>query len=121
MRVFAGAMALVFGFAAALQWNDPDPLAWLGFYLLLTAASLGCALDRAWKLFAVASAVIAAVVVVRLLSALDGARLEAVTSFRMKSSEDELVRELGGAGLGLLWSLVLLWRRGRRPRAAAVS
>ena len=121
VRVFAGAMTLVFAFAAALQWNDPDGVPWAGFYLLLTAASLGRALDRAWRLFAAASATLAAVLVVSLLPALGGARLEAVTTFRMKSSEDEVVRELGGAALGLLWSLVLLWRRGSVRRDEVIS
>ena len=114
MRAAAGVMALVFAFAAAVQWNDPDPLAWIAFYLLLAAASLGRTLGWAWARIEGAAALMGGIVVVRLAPALADARSEAFTSFHMRSSEDELVRELGGAALGLGWSLVLLLYRLRR-------
>lgn len=121
MRAVAGVLTLVFGLAASLQWNDPDPLVWSALYLLLAAASLGRALDRAWTPVEALAALTAAVLVALRAPALAGARSEAFLSFQMRSPEDELVRELGGAMLGLLWSLVLLFRRIRARRSGLAS
>lgn len=121
MRAVAGVLALVFGWAAFLQWNDPDPLVWSTFYLLLAAASLGRVLDRAWTPVAALAALAAVSLVALRVSSLDGARSEAFLSFQMRSPEDELVRELGGAMLGLLWSLVLLLRQFRARGSGLAS
>ena len=121
MRVIAGVLVLVFAFAAAAQWNDPDPLLWSAFYLLLAVASLGRALDRAWASVETVAALIAGMVVVRLAPAWVNVRSEAFTSFGMQSSDDELVRELGGAVLGLVWSLALVLHRVRARRAGLTS
>ena len=56
---------------------------------------------------------LAAAVVVALLPTLGSARVEAFTSFRMKSSGDEGVRELVGAAIALAWMIALVWRRWR--------
>ena len=103
--------------AAGVQWNDPDPLRWVGFYGLAAASSLGLVLDREWHVLEFATALLAAVVVLSLVPALMDARIEAVTSFQMKSSGDELVRELMGAGIVLAWASVLVIRRARLWRA----
>jgi hypothetical protein len=121
MRIFAGVMTLVFTFAAAVQWNDPDPLAWVAFYLALAASALGCALGREWLWLERAVALVAALAVLWLAPALADARREAVSSFRMKSPEDEVVRELGGAALGLAWTGALLASRRRARPSTPVS
>lgn len=45
MRAFALVAALLFGTAAAVQWNDPDPLAWI----LLYGGAAGLAGANAWN------------------------------------------------------------------------
>ena len=67
------------------------------------------------------AALTAAALVALRAPALEGARSEAFLSFQMRSPEDELVREFGGAMLGLLWSLVLLFRRIRARRSGLAS
>ena len=116
MRALGAAATALFVFAAGVQWNDPDPLRWIGFYGLAAAASLGLVLDRAWRALEIAAALLAAGVVLALAPALSRARLEAFTSFHMKSSGDELVRELGGAAIVLVWSCALVIRRARLRR-----
>ena len=46
-RLLNGAMALLFLFGAAVQFNDPDPVAWMAIYV---AAATACALAIAGKL-----------------------------------------------------------------------
>jgi hypothetical protein len=115
MRALAWSMTALFALAAAVQWNDPDPLRWVAFYLLAACASLGIALGRTWSALEIASAGSSAVVVaILLLPALGpGAspRIEAFTSFRMRSPADEQVRELAGAAIALGWSATLVARR----------
>jgi hypothetical protein len=111
MRPLAWSMALLFGLAAAVQWNDPDPLRWIAFYLLAAATSLGVALDRSQPALEWVATGVAAVVVIALAPALAGARAEAFLSVRMESSSDELPRELAGAMIALLWSGGLVIRR----------
>jgi len=111
-------MAALFGLAAAAQWNDPDPLRWVAFYLLAAAASLGGALGRSWRLLERLTAGVAAVVVIALAPALLEARGESLASLRMESPDDERARELAGATIVLLWSLGLVIRR-RRVSASA--
>ena len=118
MRVLAAIMTLVFVFAAAVQWNDPDPARWIAFYLLAAAGALGVALGRGWRAVEIAAAVAAAGVVIALAPSLPGARVEAFTSYHMKSGEDEVVRELVGAGIALVWSLGLVVRSFRSTRRA---
>jgi hypothetical protein len=124
VRALAWLMTGVLLFAAAVQWNDPDPLLWIAFYGLAAAASLGAALarvGRAWRALELVAVGVSAVVVARLAPSLAGARLEAVTSFQMRSSDDELVRELVGAAIALVWTGTLAvhrWRRDAAPGGA---
>ena len=39
-RIFSGFMALLFVFAALVQYNDPDPLRWMAIYLSAAGASI---------------------------------------------------------------------------------
>jgi hypothetical protein len=110
-------MTALFVLAAAVQWNDPDPVRWIAFYALAAGASLGTALGRAWPVVELAAAGSAAVVVVLLLLPAIGPgaspRIGALTSFRMERPEDELVRELAGAAIALVWTAALVVRRRR--------
>ena len=118
LRLLAGLMTVLFGLSAAAQWNDPDPLGWIAFYLLAGVTSLGATLGRAWRLLERVTAGVAAAVVLALAPALTGARTEAFTSLRMESPDDELAREVAGAAIALAWAAGLTIRR-QRLRASA--
>jgi hypothetical protein len=45
-RLIYGLLALLFLFGAAVQYNDPDPLAWMAIYLAASAASIAAVLHR---------------------------------------------------------------------------
>ena len=47
LRIANGVMAVLFAFAAAVQYNDPDPLRWMAMYGL---AMLACGLALAGRL-----------------------------------------------------------------------
>ena len=123
MRILAATMTGLFLFAAAVQWNDPDPLRWIALYGLAALLSVGVALGRSWtRLEWGATALFAAVVLLLSPAALDG-RVESFTSMEMKSVADERVRELGGMLICFVWSAaVVLWRRQHRraPLSAEV-
>jgi len=121
VRGLGAGMTAVFVLSAAVQWNDPDPYGWIGFYLLAGVSALGLALGRAWRVVEFLALVASALVVVALLPSLETARVEAFTSFKMRSSDDELVRELVGAAVALVWTSGLVWRRQRARRAARTA
>ena len=116
-RVFCAVMAGVFVLSAAVQWNDPDPLLWIAFYGFATLTAFAAlAGARALRTLEIGLAIIALGTVVALTPALREARLEAVTSIEMKSSEDEEVRELGGAAIVLVFAATMRFRRWRTAR-----
>ncbi|MEE3329767.1 MAG: transmembrane 220 family protein [Myxococcota bacterium] len=119
-RVFCAVMVGVFLLSAGVQWNDPDPLLWIAFYgfaaLTAFAALAGARMLRTLE---IGLAIVALGTVVALTPALREARLEAVTSIEMKSSEDEEVRELGGAAIVLVFAATMRLRRWRMARRVA--
>ena len=119
-RVFCAVMVGVFVLSAAVQWNDPDPLLWIAFYCFAALTALAAlAGARALRTLETGLAIVALGTVVVLTPALGEARLEAVTSIEMKSSEDEEVRELGGAAIVLFFAATMRFRRWRMARPAA--
>lgn len=105
-RIAAGAMSTVFAASAAVQWNDPDPLAWIGLYGLAAALAGGAAAGRVPFIPNVAGFVLYLVLTALWLPSLETARPEAFTSLRMKAGRDEAPRETIGLALCALWSLV---------------
>jgi hypothetical protein len=111
---FCAGMAVLFVISAAVQWNDPDPVLWMLFYGLAALTAAAAPFDaRAQRGLEIVLAGVAAAVVIAFLPALGDARVEAVSSFEMKSPEDEEFRELGGATLVLGFAAVVLVRRYR--------
>ena len=112
-------LLLVFAFGVAVQFNDPDPLAWAAIYGL---AALACVLSLLGRLRAWFPAVIAAVAVVwaiyiapRVLGRVPF--LEMFGALEMKDLGVEESREMYGLLLIAAWMIVLFvrrrWARGR--------
>ncbi|MEM9175795.1 MAG: transmembrane 220 family protein [Myxococcota bacterium] len=118
MRIACFGFGALFLFGAAVQWNDPDPFAWIGAYL--AGAALSIHAGRGGRAF-VANALAAAVFAVgfaSLATTLPGAPEEAFTSVRMQSADHEEPREAVGLALLAGWCGVLAVRARRRPAGA---
>jgi hypothetical protein len=99
-------MCALFLFAAAVQWNDPDPWRWIPLYALAAVlAGLGAA-GRLPLLPNAAALVLFAVLLALWAPSLARAQGDAFTHWRMRSVADEEVREAGGLVLCALWSAV---------------
>jgi hypothetical protein len=100
-------MAVLFGIAAALQYNDPDPLRWMAIY---GAAGLACLF--AGRLPRAAPAIIGLAAVAWAATLAPGVvgRVsvgELFESYAMKSAPVEEAREMGGLLLVAAWMAVL--------------
>jgi signal transduction histidine kinase len=119
MRRVAWAMVALFVFAAAVQWNDPDPLRWIFLYGLAAATAYGVARGKSWTGLEWTSLAVFGAVVLMLSPAVFDSRSEAFISFEMKSAADESVREFAGMALCLAWvAAVVAWRRWSRAASA---
>ena len=109
-------MAVLFAFAAAVQYNDPDPLQWMAMYGL---AMLACGLARAGRLprLLTALAGLGALVWAGTLAPGVVERVslgELFQSYGMLSTAVEEGREMGGLLIVAAWMGVLtLVRAGR--------
>jgi transmembrane protein TMEM220 len=105
LQLANGAMAVLFLFAVAVQYNDPDPLRWMAIYGL---AALACVLSLAGRLprfvpalvglGALAWACILAPGVIGRVSA-----GELFQSYGMLSETVEEAREMGGLLIVAVW------------------
>ena len=117
LRVANGLMVILFLFAVAVQYNDPDPLRWMAIYGLAALAcllSLGGRLSRLVPILiglaALAWAVTIAPGVVGRVSV-----GELFQSYTMLSDTVEEAREMGGLLIVAVWMGVLaLVGSGRR-------
>lgn len=104
--------AVLFAWAAVLQWNDPDPLVWAAVYGAgAVASALGAAGRLAWPFAATVSAIAlvwAGVLATRTVGVVDFARL--FDSFEMKGDlRIEEAREMVGLLIVGGWNAVLAW------------
>ena len=113
-------MLLMFLFSAALQFNDPDPVRWIGIY---TAAAAVCGLEirrRRSALAALAVAVIALVWAGSLYYRAHEVPLSAMfAEWEMRDLRIEEAREMYGLTIVGLWMLAIAsvgWRRARIAR-----
>jgi hypothetical protein len=114
-------MAALFAFAAALQFNDPDPVQWVAVYLAAALLSLTVALRQR-----VPPAAIVALTVVAIAWAVAIAlRVPSASEYRhmfdaweMKTPSVEEAREASGLGIVAAWMIVLLVRSRRIPLSA---
>lgn len=108
-------MAALFALSALVQWNDPDPLAWIAIY---AACAVSCLLAftqyRIWLI----PAIICVLCLLWAISLLPGIYVESSTinwaevigSIDMKSMQSEIVREVGGLLIAATWMLVLAFK-----------
>ena len=115
MTIFNTLFLLAFLLSAGVQYNDPDPLAWILMYLCAAAMCI------AWYRRAVPRWLPTLLLVVSLLWM--GALLPSIIgqvspaeifeSVSMRTRAVEEAREIGGLAFVALWSAVLIHRRGR--------
>jgi hypothetical protein len=108
-RVVNGLMALLFLFAAVVQYNDPDPLRWMAIYGL---GALACALAVAGRRRPLVPIIIGLAAVVWAATLAPGvigqvSLAELFQSYAMMSERVEEAREMGGLLIVAVWMGVL--------------
>lgn len=121
LRAANGVMAALFAFAAAVQYNDPDPLRWIALYLAAAAACVLAVLRRMprWLPLGVG---LAALVWAAMLSPHVLGRVgmgEMVQAWEMKDVRVEEGREMYGLLIVAGWMAVLALTEWRRHRGSA--
>jgi hypothetical protein len=116
LRAASGVMAALFVFAAAVQYNDPDPLRWMAIYLAAAAACVLAVLRRLprWLPIVVGLAALAwaATLSPHVLGRVGMGEL--VQAWEMKDVRVEEGREMYGLLIVAGWMAVLAlagWRR----------
>jgi transmembrane protein TMEM220 len=103
-------MAAAFVFSVAVQYNDPDPLPWMGIYGAAAVASAWAALrprGYPWPFPAVVGAVALVWSFFLLPQVVGKVRLpELFASWEMKSPRVEVAREAGGLLIVAAWMAV---------------
>ena len=104
-----GVLLILFLFAAAVQYNDPDPIRWMAIYGL---AALACALALAGWLARLAPVLIGLAALAWAATIAPGVvgRVsvgELVQSYAMMSEPVEEAREMGGLLIVAVWMAVL--------------
>jgi len=111
-------MALLFAFAAVLQFNDPDPIQWIAIYAAACALSLVMFFRRRLTL-AVPLAVFAIAMAWEALIAFGGPGASEYghmfDAWEMKSPSVEEAREASGLLIVAAWMIVLMIRVRRSP------
>jgi hypothetical protein len=118
MRWASGVMALLFGLAVVVQYNDPDPALWMCLYGAAALLSGAVALGRRPLRSAIVVFAGLAGGAIYLLPALRWVRRESFTVASAGSLADEEARETLGLILVTVWTGALLgwlWRRVPRP------
>ncbi|HTO92543.1 MAG TPA: transmembrane 220 family protein [Candidatus Sulfotelmatobacter sp.] len=115
LRIVNGLMTLLFAFAAYLQFNDPDPIAWTAIYAAPMVASAWAAWRPAgypWQ-FPAAIALIALIWAATIAPrALGKIRLgEMFAQWEMKDAAVEENREMFGLLIVAAWMIVLVIAR----------
>lgn len=118
MRALAAVFTLLFLVAVAVQWNDPDPLAWMFGYAVAAALSLAACFGRIPFAANALAALGFFVAFASLAGTLPGAPSEAFTSFSMQAASHEEPREAVGLLLAAGWTGVLAFAGWRRRRAS---
>ena len=116
-RIANAVMLLAFGLGFAVQFNDPDPLAWAAIYALAAGACLFALLGRSTWILSTAVAVVAIVWSVSLAPAVLGRVpfLDMFDAWEMENVGIEESREMYGLLIIAAWMMVLAVRARRTP------
>ena len=119
MRILAGLFCVLFLFAGGLQWNDPDPLLWMGIYGIAALLAAGTAAGRGHFAVNAAAALLFGAGFCFLVPSLLSAESAAFSSFEMQAAEHEAPRESIGLLLCAGWCAAAAWhaRRLASPRS----
>jgi hypothetical protein len=107
VRILSGLFCAIFVLAAAVQWNDPDPISWIIGYLSAAILSAVAASGRAWTRANVGAAVILGLWFATLAPSLMHTEPAAFESFKMSEAQHEEPREAVGLGLAAGWCAAL--------------
>ncbi len=121
-RILNALMAVLFAFAAALQYNDPDPARWIGIYSAACAVSIVAAwrgTAALWTSITVGTVALAWALVVAAGAAGLGAFAHMFDAWEMRSVPIEEARETTGLLIVAFWMAVVSVRTWIPPRKAA--
>ena len=118
MRVASAIALVLFGLAAAVQWNDPDAVGWIAVYLITAATALAGALGRFLPGPTFAIGVLLGIGAI--LRWPEGGLLPGADSMAMANLEVEETREALGLLLCSTWALFLAWAGRRRSGVVAL-
>ena len=124
MRVLDLTMVLLFAFAAAVQFNDSDPIRWIAIYSTACALSLIVLVKRRVPQTAAIAAAVAALVWAALIAFGGPAASEyghMFDAWEMKSASVEEAREASGLLIVAVWMIVLFIRSRLIPRPFPIS
>lgn len=109
-------MILAFLFSVIVQYNDPDPLVWMGVYGAAMVACILFALGKLPSLLPVIVGLIALGWMLSLASQVIGkvGFSELFQAFEMKDERVEIGREFGGLLIIVFWMMVLSMTRFRQ-------
>ena len=117
-RIVNGVMAALMAFAVVVQYNDPDPLLWIGLYAAACAICLAAAVRGVIPVSP--ALVVGAVALAWALAVAAGVPAAVYThmfdAWEMQSATIEEARETSGLLIVAAWMAVLCWVgwRGRR-------
>jgi hypothetical protein len=118
LRILDLTMALLFAFAAALQFNDPDPIQWIAIFTAACVLSLVMFVRRR-LMMAVPLAVFAIAIAWAAVIAFGGPAASEYghmfDAWEMKSPSVEEAREASGLLIVAVWMIVLIIRARRAP------
>ena len=120
-----GIMLLMFLFSASVQFNDPDPIVWIGIY---SAAAGVCGLEILRRPSALAAKAVALIALVwagsLFLRAHDVPISSLFAEWEMGDLRIEEAREMYGLTIVGVWMIVIAgvgWRRSRVAASAKVA
>ena len=113
-RALDAMMAALFLVAVLVQYNDPDPLRWIGIYgaacLIAAAAAAGRSLPRLWPV-AVAAVALAWAASIMMAGPHGTDYTSMFTAWEMRSPAVEEAREATGLLIVAAWMAVMAARR----------
>ena len=112
-KAFNFLFLLAFALSVLVQYNDPDPWAWIAIYLAAAGMCIAWYRHRLPRWYAPLLLVISLVWIGILLPSVVGkvSLPELIDSVSMKTRSVEEAREIGGLLLVAIWSGVLMHRR----------